>query len=59
LARKVEDKQFERIIELREKYGLTAPVIATRLGISVRTVHVYLRAHREQLKPYEIPNASC
>lgn len=54
MARKVEDREYKRIIELKG-IGLTAAVIAERLGISRKTVQVYLRSNRLGLKPYELP----
>lgn len=53
MANKVDAKVYARILELKEKYQLTNPVIAERLGISVRTVRIYLRANRLNLRPYE------
>lgn len=58
MAAKVDQAVFDRILELKERYGLTNSVIGERLGISTRTVRVYLRAHRLSLKPYERPKAA-
>ncbi len=54
MARKVSEKEYKRIIELRD-LGLTVAVIAERLGITRKTVHVYLRAAKLNLEPYERP----
>lgn len=56
MARKVDQKLFDRIIELKTKYDLTEEVLAQRLGVSARTIRVYLRAHRLNLAPYERPD---
>lgn len=56
MANKVDESTYARIIELKTKYGLTNEVIAQRLGISSRTVRVYLRANRLNLKPYQLPD---
>lgn len=42
MARKVDERVFQRMVELRDKHGLTKPVIAERLGLSLRTVNYYL-----------------
>lgn len=47
MAAKVGIWQYKRIIELKG-IGLTAAVIAERLGISRKTVQVYLRRAREE-----------
>jgi DNA-binding NarL/FixJ family response regulator len=57
LARKIEDREYKRILELKA-IGLTAAVIAERLGVSRKTVQVYLRANRLNLKPYEVPSGA-
>ena len=57
MAAKVDEKVFARIIELREKYGLSQDVIAQRLGLSLRTVSTYLRAARLGItQPYAEKN---
>lgn len=56
MAPKVDQKVFDRIIELKTKYELTDEVISQRLGISPRTVRVYTRAARLSLKPYIKPS---
>ena len=56
MAIKVDQDVFDRILELKSRYNLTNEVIATRLGISSRTVRVYLRAARLNLKPYQKPD---
>lgn len=56
MAPKVDQDTYNRICELKMKYGLTNDVIGERLGISGRTVRVYLRAARLNLKPYERPS---
>lgn len=48
MAAKVNSTVLARIIELREKYGLTQAVIGIRLGLSTRTVRLYLSQHRKQ-----------
>lgn len=48
MANKVSPEVLARIIELREKYGLTQAVIGVRLGLSTRTVRLYLSEHRKQ-----------
>ena len=53
MAAKVDEKLYARILELRTKYGLTQEVIATRLGISARTVRVYLRSAATGTVPYK------
>lgn len=52
MAAKVDQAVYNRIIELKTKYALTNKVIAERLGISDRTVRVYLRASRTKTVPY-------
>lgn len=54
-SKKVDEKVYKRILYLKEQ-GLTQEVIATRLGISARTVRVYLRAAKTGTKPYEKPD---
>jgi DNA-binding transcriptional regulator YiaG len=48
MAAKVDERVLARIIELREKYGLTQAVIGIRLGLSTRTVRLYLSEHRKK-----------
>jgi len=50
-TKKVDPATFDRILYLRSQ-GLTQEVIAQRLGISARTVRVYLRAAKTNTKPY-------
>jgi DNA-binding transcriptional regulator YiaG len=46
VSRKLGEERAKRIVELKERYQLTVPVIATRLGVSERTVWNYVTAHR-------------
>lgn len=55
MANKVDEVKYARILELRAM-GLTVAVIAERLGITRKTVHIYMRAAKLNLKPYEKPN---
>lgn len=50
----LDDKQIARLYELKA-LELTDKIIATRLGVSERTIRVYTRAKRTGLKPYEKP----
>lgn len=59
MAIKVTQKVYDRIIELKTKYGLTNVVIAERLGLNERTVRVFLRAHREGSVPYRPNKQKC
>lgn len=58
MAAKVDEKIFTRIVELKTKYNLTSAVIAERLGISIKTVQVYLRAARLGLPVTEAYNCT-
>jgi orotate phosphoribosyltransferase-like protein len=51
MANKVDAAVYKRILELRDQ-GLTHAVIAQRLGVSERTIRVYIRAAREGNEPY-------
>ncbi len=42
MAPKVTEDVYNRILELRVKYGLGTTVIAERLGLSTRTIRIYL-----------------
>lgn len=57
MAIKVDEKVLARIIELRERYGLTQSVIAIRLGLATRTVRLYLSEHRksQNVRPEDSP----
>lgn len=57
MANKVTAEDFKKIAKLLD-IGLTHKVIATRMGISERTVRVYARAIRTGTSPYELPNVS-
>ena len=56
MAAKVDQRIYDRILQLKA-IGLTNKVIAIRLGISDRTVRIYTRAARLNLKPYQRPEA--
>ncbi len=58
MAAKVDEKVFARIVQLKKDYALTADVIAQRLGISRKTVQVYLRAARLGLSVSEAYHAA-
>jgi DNA-binding transcriptional regulator LsrR (DeoR family) len=45
---KVDTWMRNRIIELIEEKGLTQVVVSKRLGISTRTIRIYLQQHRNQ-----------
>ena len=51
MAPKVDERVHKRILELLA-LGLTHNVISQRLGITERTIRVYVRAQREGSKPY-------
>lgn len=53
MANKIDQKLYDRIVELRNKHGLTHDVIAARVGVSSRTVRVYLRAALTATVPYQ------
>lgn len=46
---KVDAKMAARIIELHLKHGCTQAIVAQRLGISSRTVRLYLKAYKDSL----------
>lgn len=52
MIKKIDEHTTKRIRQLLE-IGLTQEVIATRLGISARTVRVYARSFRTGMKPYQ------
>lgn len=47
---KVDAKMAARIIELHLKHGCTQEIVAQRLGISSRTVRLYLKQWRDAQK---------
>ena len=57
MVNRVDPKTLERILYLHRQ-GLSQNIISQRLGISTRTIRVYLRAERLGLKPYETPSGS-
>lgn len=44
---------FDKIIHLKNTYGLTNAVLAERFGVSVRTIKVYVRAAKSNTVPYK------
>lgn len=56
MAAKVDAKVLARIIELREKYGLTQTVIGERLGLTSRTVRLYLSQERKRKEALNVPS---
>jgi hypothetical protein len=56
MPNKIDDKTFAKIIDLKQRYGLTNAVLAERFGVAERTIRVYTRAARTGTKPYNVPS---
>lgn len=48
MSNKVDKWTYNRILELIYKQGLTQKIVAERLGISTRTIRIYLKKHKEE-----------
>jgi predicted transcriptional regulator len=56
MAAKVDPKVYARICDLKERFGLQNVIIATRLGLSPKTVRIYLKQRKDELASQISPN---